>query len=137
MAITTYTNEPYGFGLTYDDARLSCIDDPSDSRLAATWSHRIGNEIAASVLFTLPGCTADEIAAGSAFSVLITTDSATSGPHPLGSWDWDAVTLLEAPRFLGDTNAAYLDAYHMHWRGFPILQLTARPSPEAPAPRIL
>jgi hypothetical protein len=137
MTITTYTNVPHGFGLTYDDARLSCIDDPSDPRLAATWSHRIGNEIAASVLFTLPGCTADEIAAGTAFSVLITTDSAASGSHLLGTWDWDAVTLEEAPRFLEDTNAAYLDAYHLHWRGFPILQLTARPSPEAPAPRIL
>ena len=137
MTIITYANEPHGFGVTYDDARLACIDDPSDPRLAATWSHRIGNEIAASVLFTLPGCTAGEIAAGSAFSVPITTDSLASGPHPLGSWDWDAVTLREAPRFLEDTNADYLDAYHLHWRGFPILQLTARPSPEAAAPRIL
>ena len=121
MTIITYANEPHGFGVTYDDARLACIDDPGDPRLAATWSHRIGNEIAASVLFTLRGCTAGEIAAGSAFSVLITTDSLASGPHPLGGWDWDAVTLQEAPRFLQDTNADYLDAYHLHWRGFPIL----------------
>ena len=137
MTITTYTNEPHGFGATYDDARLSCIDDPSDPRLAAAWSHRIHSEIAAAVLFTATECTADEIAAGSAFSALITTDSAVSGPHLLGSWDWEAVTLQEAPRFLDDTSSVYLDAYHLHWRGFPILQLTARPSPEAPPPRIL
>jgi len=66
MTIITYTDEPHGFGLTYDDARLVCIDDPSDPRLAAAWSQRIGHEIAASVLLTVPGCTADEIAAGQA-----------------------------------------------------------------------
>jgi hypothetical protein len=137
MSIITYTNEPHGFGLTYDDARLACIDDPSDPRLAATWSHRIGHEIAASVLLTMPESTADEIAAGSAFSVLITTDRPASGSHPLGIWDWDDVTTQEAPRFLEETKAAYVDAYHLHWRGFPILQLTARPRPGSPAPRIL
>ena len=137
MSVMTYTNEPHGFGLTYDDARLVCIDDPSDPRLSAAWSHRIGHEIAASVLLTVPGCTADEIAAGSTFSVLITTDSPASGSHPLGIWDWDEVTTQEAPRFLEETHAAYVDAYHLHWRGFPILQLTARPRPGSPAPRIL
>jgi len=137
MTIITYANEPHGFGLTYDDARLACIDDPSDPRLSAAWSHRIGHKIAASVLLTAPGSTADEIAAGSTLSVLITTDSPASGSHPPGIWDWDEVTTQEAPRFLEDTNAAYVDAYHLHWRGFPILQLTARPRPESPAPRIL
>jgi hypothetical protein len=137
MTIITYTDEPHGFGLTYDDARLACVDDPSDPRLAAAWSQRIGHEIAASVLLTAPGCTADEIASGSAFSVLITTDNPASGSHPPGIWDWDEVTTQEAPRFLEKTNAAYIDAYHLHWRGFPILQLTARPRPESPAPRIL
>jgi len=117
----TYTNEPHGFGLTYDDARLVCIDDPSDPRLSAAWSQRIGHEIAA----------------GSAFPVLITTDSPALGSHPPGIWDWDEVTTQEAPRFLEETNAAYVDAYHLHWRGFPILQLTARPRPAYPAPRIL
>ena len=121
MTIITYTNEPHGFGLTYDDARLACVVDPSDPRLAAAWSQRIGHEIAA----------------GSAFSVLITTDNPASGSHPLGIWDWDEVTTEEAPRFLGETNTACVDAYHLHWRGFPILQLKARPRPESPAPRIL
>jgi hypothetical protein len=36
----------------------------------------------------------------------ITTDSAASGPHLLSSWDWDAVTLQEAPGFLDETGAA-------------------------------
>ena len=121
MSVMTYTNEPHGFGLTYDDARLVCIDDPSDPRLAAARSQRIGHEIAA----------------GSAFPVLITTDSPALGSHPPGIWDWDEVTTQEAPRFLEETNAAYVDAYHLHWRGFPILQLTARPRPAYPAPRIL
>ena len=91
MAITTYTNEPYGFGVTYDDARLACVDDPRDPRLPAAWSHRIHSEIAASALLT---------AAGAAFSVPITTDSAASGPHLLSSLDWDAVTLQETSGFL-------------------------------------
>jgi hypothetical protein len=137
MAITTYASEPHGFGVTYDDARLACIDDPRDPRLAAAWSHRIHSEIAASALLTAAGSTAEEIAAGTAFSVLITTDSAASGPHLLSSWDWDAVTLEEAARFLEDTCAACVDVTHMYWRGFPIVQITARPSPEAPAPRII
>ena len=47
------------------------------------------------------------------------------------------MTTQEAPRFLEETHAAYVDAYHLHWRRFPILQLTARPRPESPAPRIL
>jgi hypothetical protein len=36
----------------------------------------------------------------------ITTDSAASGPHLLSRWDWDAVTLQEAPGFLDETGAA-------------------------------
>jgi hypothetical protein len=69
--------------------------------------------------------------------VLITTDRAVADPHLLGGWDWDAATLQHAPRFLEETQAAYLDAYHLSWRGFPLLQLTARPNFDAPAPRIM
>ncbi len=137
MTITTYANEPHGFGLTYDDTRLACIDDPSDPRLAAAWSHRIHNEIAASALVTAPGSSAEDIAAGRTFSVLITTDSAASGPHLMSDWDWDATTLKDAPTFLEETGAACLDTIHMHWRGFPIVQLTARLSPESCAPCII
>ena len=35
---------------------------------------------------------------------------------PPGIWDWDEVTTQEAPRFLEETHAAYVDAYHLHWR---------------------
>jgi hypothetical protein len=107
MTITTYTNEPHGFGVTYDDARLACVDDPLDPRRAAAWSHRIHSEIAASC------------------------------PHLLSSWDWDAATLREAPGFLEETGAAFVDVTHMYWRGFPIVQLIAWPNPEAPAPRLI
>jgi hypothetical protein len=137
VATRTYTNEPHGFGVTYDDARLTCVAEPGDPRLAAAWSSRIGNEIAAAVLFTVPGTTADEIAAGRALVVLITTDADASGPQRLGGWDWDAVTQREAPRFLATTGAACVDVAHVYWRGFPVLQLVARANPEVPAPRIL
>ena len=137
MPMTTYTNEPHGFGFTYDDERFACVDDPSDPRLAAAWSSRIRNEIAASVLFTLAGCSADEVANGSAYSILVTTDSPDPGLHRLGAWDWDDVMLTEAADFLEKTGGDYADAYHLYWRGFPILQLTARPGPETPPPRIL
>jgi hypothetical protein len=134
VTITTYANQPHGFGLTYDDARLACVDDPGDPRRAAAWSFRIGHEIAASVLVTAPAASADEIAAGTAFSVLLTTDSAASGAHAIGAWDWDAVMLEEASRFLEATGAAYLEAYYAYWRGFPMLQLTACRHVEASAP---
>lgn len=137
MATRTYTNAPHGFGVTYDDARLTCVADSGDPRLAAAWSSRIGNHVAAAVLFAVPGTTADEIAAGTALAVLITTDAAASGPHLLGGWDWDAVTQREAPRFLATTGAACVDVAHVYWRGFPVLQLVARPNPEAPAPRLV
>ena len=38
MAIATYVSEAHGFGVTYDDARFACIDNPEDPRLAAARS---------------------------------------------------------------------------------------------------
>jgi len=137
MAIVTYTNEPGGFGVTYDDELLTCVDDPGDPRLAAAWSSRIRNEIAVAVLFTVPGSTADEIAAGSAPSVFITTDDTAPGPHGLGAWDWEAVTQREALKFLDRTGAAWLDADQVYWRGFPVLQLVAVTRTETPPPHSL
>ena len=133
MTITTYINEPHGFGLTYDDARLACVDDPDDPRLAAAWWSRITNEVAAAVLFTMPGATAEEIAAGSALSVLFTTDDLAADPRELGDWDWDAATERESLRYLEQTGAPGLCVDHVYWRGFPIVQLVARPLPEAGA----
>jgi hypothetical protein len=89
------------------------------------------------VLFTLPGCTAEEIAVGAAYSMLVTTDGVTPGPELLGGWDWDDVMLDAAESFLEETSAAYLDAYQIYWRGFPIVQFPARPGPEIPPPHIL
>lgn len=66
MTIVTFSNEPHGLGLTYDDVRLACVNDLSDSRLRAAWSSRTDSKIAASALFTLPGCSADQIASGTA-----------------------------------------------------------------------
>jgi hypothetical protein len=133
MAITTYSGEPHGFGLTYDDARLDCVDDSGDPRLAAAWWSRITNPVAAAVLFTTPGAAAAEIAAGSALSVLFTTDDLAADPRGLGDWDWDAATERESLRYLEQTGAPGLCVDHFYWRGFPIVQLVARPLPEAGA----
>jgi hypothetical protein len=137
MTLITYANEPHGFGFIYDDSRFACVDDPDDPRRAAAWSSRIGNEIAASVLLTLAGSTAADIAAGAAYSILVTTDSIASSTHQLGGWNWDEVRADAAVDFLLETGAAYADVYQMHWRGFPILQLTARPGPEVSSPHVL
>ena len=134
MAITTYSSEPHGFGLTYDDARLACIDDPDDPRLGAAWWSRITNPVAAAVLFTTPGAAAAEIAVGSALSVLFTTDDLAANPRGLGDWDWDAATERESLRYLEQTGAPGLSVDHMYWRGFPMMQLVARPLPEAHVP---
>jgi len=137
MTLTRYANEPHGFGFIYDDARFACIDDPGDLRRAAVWSSRIGNEVPASVLFTLTGSTAAEIARGAAYSMLVTTDSAAPDARLLGGRDWDDVMPDAAADFLRETSAAYVDAYQIYWRGFPMLQLTARPGPEVPSPHVL
>jgi hypothetical protein len=137
MALVTYSNEPHGFGFVYDAARFACVDDPGDPRHAAARSSQIDGEIAASVLFTLAGCTADEVGAGAVYSMLVTTDSVAPGTRLLGGWDWDDVMLDAAESFLEKTSAAYLDAYQIYWRGFPIVQLTARPGPEIPSPHPL
>lgn len=134
MTTITYVNEPHGFGVIYDDARLTCIEDPGNSCLAAALS-RIDNESAASVLFTVSGCTAEEIATGITLSVLITVDETGAGSPGLGAWDWEAVTQREASRFFDRTGAAWLDVDQAYWRGFPVLQLVTTPSPNAPPPR--
>ena len=137
MTINTYANEAHGFGFTYDSARFACVADPGDPRRAAAWSSRISNEIAASVLFTLAGSTAEEVAEGTAYSMLVTTDSVAPGTELLGGWDFDEVTLEAAESFLEKTSAAYVNAYQAYWRGFPMVQFTARPGPETPSPHLL
>ena len=137
MAVSTYTNASLGFGVHYNDAHVVCVDDEADPRLAAAWSSHVGREIAASVLLTRHGSTAEEIAAGSTTSVLITTDGAVSDSERLGNWDWDGVTLEAAPPFLEASKATCLDASYLYWRGFPVLQLAAEPNPDSPAPRVL
>lgn len=137
MTIGAYSNEPHGFGVHYNDERLVCVDDPADPRLAAAWSSHIGRRIAASVLLTLHGSTAEEIAAGSTTSVLITTDGTASDPQRLGNWDWESETLEAAPPFMDEAKASCVDVSHLYWRGFPVLQLAAEPSPDSPAPHIL
>jgi hypothetical protein len=137
VAITSYINELHGFGVHYYDERLVCVDDPADPRLAAAWSSHSGGKIAASVLLTLHGPTAEEIAAGSTTSVLITTDGTASDPQRLGDWDWESETLEVAPPFMDDSKATCVDVSHLYWRGFPVLQLAAEPNPGSPAPRTL
>ena len=41
MAMVTYTNPSFGFGVTYDDELITQTDDRTDLRLRAAWSARI------------------------------------------------------------------------------------------------
>ena len=47
MAIVTYSNLDFGFGVTYDDALVTHTDDAADPRLRAAWSMRVPSRIAA------------------------------------------------------------------------------------------
>lgn len=135
MAIVTYKNLDFGFGVTYDDARLVCIPDPSEPRLEAAWTTRIPSRIAAAVLFTTTSATATTVAHGLTPSLLMTTDGLPLPPLLLAQWDWDDVAPPYARLFLETTGAAAVDAVGMYWRGFPVLQYTTVPATaDSPAP---
>ena len=70
MAIVTYSSPDYGFGVTYDDARIVHTDDPADPRLRAAWSMRVPTRIAAAALFTTRDASVESIARGLAPSLL-------------------------------------------------------------------
>jgi len=130
MAIVTYNNAPFGFGVTYDDADVTRVDDGSDPRLTAAWSDRITTRIAASVLFCPPAATAAKIGGGTVPSLLITTDKSPLSPGTLGTWEWDEVTRREAAPFLTLTGAEEIETSAVYWRGFPVLQMAAVASAE-------
>ena len=130
MAILTYTSAAHGFGVTYDDARLTHVDDPADPRLLATWTSRIATPISGQVLFTTWDATAADIAAGRAPSQLITTDDTPVPPRVLATWDWDEVTRRMLVPFFDETGVEAVEASAVYWRGFPVLQLSAIPAAE-------
>ena len=125
MAILTYTSAAHGFGVTYDDALLTHVDDPADPRLLATWRSRIPTEISGKVLFTTRDASAADIAEGRAPSQFITTDDTPLPPRVLATWDWDEVTRRVVGPFFWETGVEALEATAVYWRGFPVLQLSA------------
>jgi hypothetical protein len=134
MAIVTYSNPDFGFGVTYDDASIVHTDDTADPRLRAAWSMRIPTQIAAAVLFTTRDATIESIARGLAPSLLLTTDAFPMQPDRLGKWDWEAEAEQRGRRFLEVTRAPALEAVGLYWRGYPVLQLTTVPPADAEPP---
>jgi hypothetical protein len=136
MAIVTYSNAAFDFGVTYDDALITHTDDTADPRLRAARSMRIPIAIATAVLFTTREATIESIARGLAPSLLLTTDHAALDPSVLGTWDWDAVAPREARAFLEQTGAGAVETVGAYWRGFPMLQFTTVPPADSvpPAP---
>jgi hypothetical protein len=129
MAIVTYSSAPLGFGVTYDDADLARIEDAADPRLAAAWIDRLSTRVAGGVLFCPSTAAPEEIAGGTAPSLLVATDLSPLTPDVLGGWDWDAATRREAERFMTLTGADEIEATAVYWRGFPVLQLATDHSP--------
>lgn len=134
MAIVTYTTTEHGFGVAYDDAWLTHVDDPADPRLAAAWRSHVPAAAAQSVLFLPPGATAADVAAGRTPSQLITTDDTPLPPRTLAAWDWDDEARRLSARFLDATGMGSAEATAVYWRGFPVLQLSAVPVPDEEAP---
>ena len=134
MAIVTYSNLDFGFGVTYDDALITHTDDAADPRLRAAWSTRVPTRIAAAVLFTTRDATVESIARGLAPSLLLTTDSFPLAPGLLGAWDWEDVGLPLGREFLAATGAHAVEAAGLYWRGFPVLQFTTVPPADAEPP---
>jgi hypothetical protein len=134
MAIVTYSNAAFGFGVTYDDAPITHTDDADDLRLRAAWTMRIPTAIAAAVLFTTRSATDESIARGLAPSLLLTTDHLPLRPGLLGTWDWDEIAPREGRGFLERTGAYALEGIGMYWRGFPVLQFTTVPPADADPP---
>jgi hypothetical protein len=134
MAIVTYSNPDFGFGVTYDDASVVHTHDTADPRLRAAWSVRIPTQIAAAVLFTTRDATIESIARGLVPSLLLTTDAFPLQPDRLGRWDWESEAEQRGRRFLEVTRAPALEAVGLYWRGFPVLQLTTVPPADAEPP---
>jgi hypothetical protein len=134
VAIVTYTNAAFGFGVTYDDALIAHADDPADPRLAAAWQDRLPMTVASAVLFAPKGTAADAIAGGLAPTHLLATDGTPLTSIALGAWDWDEAARRVGRVFLERTSADALDALGVYWRGYPVLQLTAIPPAEADPP---
>ena len=87
MAIVTYTTR-HGFGVTYDDAWLTHVDDPDDPRLAAAWQAHVPAPVAGErPLRAARRATAADVAAGRVPSQLITTDDrrCRRAPSPPGT----------------------------------------------------
>jgi hypothetical protein len=133
MANVTYTTQ-HGFGVTYDDAYLTHIDDPADPRLQSAWSGHLPASLAASVLFAPRGASAADIGGGLVPSQLVTTDDEALTPRALASWDWDDEARRLGALFLERTGMGSLEATAVYWRGFPVLQLSAVPVPDEEAP---
>jgi hypothetical protein len=131
MAIVTYTNPSFGFGVTYDAEPISRTDDPADLRVRAAWSARIPTKIAAGVLFTTRDASVEGIARGLAPSLLLTTDRERLEPGVLGRWEWDDVTRREARAFMQHSGAEKIETTAVYWRGFPVLQLAVLEPPTA------
>jgi len=127
MAIVTYSNPDYGFGVTFDDSSVVHTDDTADPRLGAAWSMRIPIRIAAAVLFTTRDATIESVARGLTPSLLLTTDAFPVQPERLGIWDWEKEAERRGRGFLEITRAKALEALGLFWRGFPVLQLTTVP----------
>jgi hypothetical protein len=130
MAIVTYSNAQFGFGVTYDDAELARTESTSDPRYAAAWSDRISTRVAGGVLFCPSTATAEKIHAGTAPSLLLTTDRSPLPPGVLGTWDWDEATGREAAPFMTLTGTDAIETTAVYWRGFPVLQLAVVDPPE-------
>jgi hypothetical protein len=131
MAIVTYSNAQLGFGVTYDDAELARSETTLDPRYLAAWSDRISTRVAGGVLFCPTTATAEKIGAGTAPSLLLTTDRSPLPPGVLGNWDWDDATGREAAPFMTLTGADEIETTAVYWRGFPVLQLAVGNPPDA------
>jgi hypothetical protein len=134
MGIVTYGNLEAGFGVTYDDARITHADDADDPRLRASWRRRVPTQIAAAVLFTTPHATAPGIARGLAPSLLLTTDCFPLQTGRLARWDWAQEAKRRGRPFLAATGAHAVEAAGLYWRGFPVLQFTTVPAADAVPP---
>ena len=134
MAIVTYSNPDFGFGVTYDDTSIVHTHDTADPRLRAAWSLRVPTQVAAAVLFTTRDATIESIARGLAPSLLLTTDAFPLQPDRLGRWDWEIEAEYRGRRFLEVTRAPALEAVGLYWRAYPVLQLTTVPPADADPP---
>lgn len=134
MAIVTYSTVQHGFGVTYDDAWLTHVDDPGDPRMAAAWRAHVPVTVAGSVLFLSREAEPADVAAGRTPSQLITTDDRPLPPRTLAAWDWDEEARRLSALFLERTGMGSVEATAVYWRGFPVLQLSAVPVPDEEAP---